>query len=60
MLIAVFYGPETWFLAVRVKYRSTVFGNRMLRKILGPKRKEVTEEWRKLNNEELCTLHDLS
>jgi hypothetical protein len=37
-----------------------LFGNRMLRKILGPERKEVTEEWRKLNNEELCTLHDLS
>jgi hypothetical protein len=33
-----------------------VFENRMLRKIFGPKRDEVTAEWRKLNNEEL---HDL-
>jgi hypothetical protein len=33
-----------------------VFENRVLRRILGPKRDEVTREWRKLHNEEL---HDL-
>jgi hypothetical protein len=33
-----------------------VFENRVLRRIFGPKRDEVTREWRKLNNEEL---HDL-
>jgi hypothetical protein len=33
-----------------------VFENRVLRRIVGPKRDEVTGEWRKLNNEEL---HDL-
>jgi hypothetical protein len=33
-----------------------MFEKRMLRKIFGPKRKEVTEGWRKLHNEEL---HDL-
>jgi hypothetical protein len=33
-----------------------VFENGMKRKIFGPKREEVTEDWRKLNNEEL---HDL-
>jgi hypothetical protein len=30
-----------------------VFENRVLRRIFGPKRHEVTEEWRKLHNEEL-------
>jgi len=30
-----------------------VFENRVLRRIFGPKREEVTEKWRKLNNEEL-------
>jgi hypothetical protein len=30
-----------------------VFENRVLRRIFGPKRDEVTEEWRKLRNEEL-------
>jgi hypothetical protein len=34
-----------------------VFENRVLRKIFGPKRDEVTGEWRKLHNEELRDLH---
>jgi hypothetical protein len=34
-----------------------VFGNRALRRIFGPKRDEVTGEWRKLHNEELHDLH---
>jgi hypothetical protein len=33
-----------------------VFENRVLRRIFGPKRNEVTGEWRKLHNKEL---HDL-
>jgi hypothetical protein len=38
-------------------HRLGVFENRVLRRIFGPKRDEVTEEWRKLHNEEL---HDLN
>ena len=34
-----------------------VFENRVLRRIFGPKRDEVTKEWRKLRNEELNDLH---
>jgi hypothetical protein len=34
-----------------------VFENRVLRKIFGPKRDEVTGEWRKLHNEELHILY---
>jgi hypothetical protein len=34
-----------------------VFENRVLRKIFGPKRDEVTGEWRKLHNEELRDLY---
>jgi hypothetical protein len=34
-----------------------VFENRVLRKIFGPKRDEVTGEWRKLHNEELYILY---
>jgi hypothetical protein len=40
----------------REEHRLRVFENRMLRRIFGPKRDEVTGEWRKLHNEEL---HDL-
>jgi len=34
-----------------------IFENRVLRRILGPKRDEVTGEWRKLHNEELTVLY---
>jgi hypothetical protein len=34
-----------------------VFENRVLRRIFGPKRDEVTGEWRRLHNEELCDLY---
>ena len=34
-----------------------MFENRVLRRIFGPKRDEVTEEWRKLHNEELNDLY---
>jgi hypothetical protein len=34
-----------------------VFENRVLRRIFGPKREEVTGEWRKLHNEELNDLY---
>jgi hypothetical protein len=34
-----------------------VFENRVLRRIFGPKRDDVTEEWRKLHNEELHNLY---
>jgi hypothetical protein len=42
--------------AVREEQRLRVFENRVLRRVFGPKRDEVTGEWRKLYNEEL---HDL-
>jgi hypothetical protein len=34
-----------------------VFENRVLRRMFGSKRDEVTGGWRKLHNEELCNLH---
>jgi len=34
-----------------------VFENRVLRRMFGPKRDEITEEWRKLHNEELNDLY---
>jgi hypothetical protein len=37
-----------------------VFENKVLRRIFGPKRDEVTEKWRKLHNEELCDFYSLS
>ena len=55
-LPVVFYGCETWSLTLRKEYRLSEFQNRVLRRIFGPKRDEVTREWRKLHNEELNDL----
>jgi len=49
----VAYGCETWSLTSREKRRLRVFENRVLRRIFGPERDEVTGEWRKLHNKEL-------
>ena len=53
----VVYGCETRSLTLREKLRLRVFENRVLRRIFGPKRDEVTGEWRKLHNEELTDLY---
>jgi hypothetical protein len=44
-------------LTLREEHRLRVFENRVLRRIFGPKRHEVTGEWRKLHNEELRDLY---
>jgi hypothetical protein len=53
----VLYGCETWSLTLREEYRLRVFENRVLRRMFGPKRDEVTGDWRKLHNEELRDLY---
>jgi hypothetical protein len=57
ILRVVLCGCENWSLTVRAERRLRVFENRVLRKIFGPKRDEVTEEWRSLHNEELYGLY---
>jgi len=54
------YGCETWSLTLREVRRLRVFENRVWRRIFGPKRDEVTREWRKLHNEELNDLYSSS
>jgi hypothetical protein len=55
----VLYECETWSLTLREERRPRVFENRVLRKVFGPKRDEVTGEVRKLHNEELNDLYSL-
>ena len=57
---AVVYGCETWSLTLKEERRLRVFENRVLRRIFGSKRDEVTGEWRKLHNEELNDLYSSS
>jgi len=60
ILPVVLYGCEIWLLTLREKRELSVFENRVLRRIFGPKRNEVTGEWRKLHNEELNYLYSSS
>ena len=53
------FGCETWSLTLREERRLRVFENRVLRRVFGPRRDEVTGEWRKLHNEELSDLYFL-
>jgi len=57
ILPVVLYGCETWSLTLREESRLRVFENRVLRRIFGPKRDEVTGDWRKPHNEELNDLY---
>jgi hypothetical protein len=57
ILPVVLYGCETWSLTLREENRLRVLENRVLRRIFGPKRDEVTGEWRMLHIEELHILY---
>ena len=55
-LPVVLYGCETWSLTLWEERKLRVFENRVLRRIFGTKRDEVTGEWGKLHNEKLNDL----
>jgi len=57
ILPVVLYGCETWSLTLKEESRLRVFENMVMRRIFGPKRDEVTEEWRKLHNKEINDLY---
>jgi hypothetical protein len=57
ILPVVLYGCETWSLTLREEHRLRVFENRVITRIFGPKRDDVTGECRKLHNEELQNLY---
>jgi hypothetical protein len=55
----VLYGYESWSLTLREEHRLRVFENRVLRRIFGPKRDEVSGRWRELPDEELHNMYSL-
>jgi hypothetical protein len=57
LLLPVLYGCETWSVTLREEHILRVFGNKMLRRIFGPKREEVVGGWKRLHNKELHTLY---
>jgi hypothetical protein len=57
ILPVVLYECETWYLTLSKEHKLTVFENRVLGRIFGPKQDEVTRKWRKLHNKELHILY---
>jgi hypothetical protein len=57
ILTVVLYGCEIWSLTLREEHRLRVFENRVLRRMFGPKKGEVSGEWRKSQNEEIHNLY---
>jgi hypothetical protein len=59
ILPVILYGCESWSLILREECRLRVFENKVLRRIFGPKRDEVTGKWRRLLTRSfmLCTPH---
>ena len=51
-MAVVGYGYETWSCILKKEFRLSVFENRVLKKMLGPKREAVTREWSRLHFEE--------
>jgi len=57
ILPVVLYGCEAWSLTLREERKLRVFENMVLRRIFGPRRDEVTGEWRRLHNKEINDLY---
>ena len=57
ILPTVMCGCETWLLTLKEEHKPRVIEKRMLRKIFGAKKGEVTRDWIKLHNEELTDLY---
>ena len=57
ILPVVLYGCDTWSLTMREETKLRAFENMVLRRIFGPRRDEVTGEWRRVHNEELNELY---
>ena len=49
ILPVVLYGYEAWSLTAREERKLRLFENMVLRRIFGPRRDEVTEDWRRLH-----------
>jgi len=57
ILPVVLYGCETWSLTLREERKLRFFENMVLRRLFGPRRDEVTGEWRRTHYEELNDLY---
>jgi hypothetical protein len=56
-LTVLYYGFGTWCITLTEKRGLRVFDNRVLGRIFGPQKDEVTEEWKRLNNMQVYDLY---
>lgn len=59
ILPVILCGCETWYVTLNEEYRLRVFKNRVLMKIVGPKKDEVTGRWTRLGRFVTCTVYKL-
>jgi hypothetical protein len=57
IFMLVLCGHDTWSLILMEENRLRVLENRVLRRILGPRRDQIMEDWRKMHNEDFCSLY---
>ena len=57
ILPVLLYGCETWSLTLTEEHRLRMFENKVLRKMFGATKEEITGEWRMLHNAELHALY---
>jgi hypothetical protein len=57
ILPVLLYGCDTWTLTLREVHRLRVYQNRVLGRIFGLRKDEVTGNWRRLHNKELSDLY---
>jgi hypothetical protein len=56
LMSVVSYGCETWTRILKEEHRLRVFENRVLGRICGPKREEITD-WTKIHNGDVCSTY---
>jgi hypothetical protein len=57
ILPVILYGYGTWSVTTRDEHRLMMFDNRVLRRIFGLERDDVTGGWKKFHSEELHSLY---
>jgi hypothetical protein len=56
ILLVCVFRYDAWCLTLREECSLRVFESRLLRKLFGPKKDEITGDWRRLQNEGFCYL----
>lgn len=59
ILLIVLYGYEIWFLTLIKEHKLQMYENKVLRKVFGPRKDEVSEQFGIFHNDHLCDVYRL-